>query len=543
MTTYSTSLKLELPGDGQQTGTWGQTTNKNLGTLLEQAITGVQSIVMSNATYTLTNLNGTVDEARNAILVVTGTNSAQRDIVAPLVNKIYTVKNATTGGFAIQIIGSSGTGAVIPNGVTSSVFCDGTNFYPLAVNTAGNLTVNGTLAVTGATTLTGALGGSTAVFSGAISSVSPAFTGTPTAPTATLGTNTTQIASTAFVQAATGALGTMSTQNANNVNITGGVISGLSSVSATTFTGAGTGLTGTASALSIGGNAATVTNGVVTTGAYSNPSWITSLAGGKITGAVALATAATDATNSTNATTVTGATQNNITSIPHLATVGTVTTGTWSGLFGAVSGANLTNLNANNLASGTVPSARLSGTYNINVSGNAATATSATSATNLTGGTMACSSGSITSGAPTLWFYDTDQADFACHVNSNLWYVLNQGGSGIFYMDQSGNTTANGNITAYSDERLKTNWRSVQDNFVPQLASIKSGVFERTDIEATQVGVSAQSLQTLMPEAVQTDKDGMLTVNYGAAALVAAIELAKEVELLRAELAELKRGK
>ena len=64
MTTYSTSLKLELPGDGQQTGTWGQTTNKNLGDLLEQAITGVQNIPMLDANYTLTNLNGTLDEAQ-----------------------------------------------------------------------------------------------------------------------------------------------------------------------------------------------------------------------------------------------------------------------------------------------------------------------------------------------------------------------------------------------------------------------------------------------------------------------------------------------
>ena len=55
-------------------------------------------------------------------------------------------------------------------------------------------------------------------------------------------------------------------------------------VTATTFSGAGTGLTGTASSLSIGGNAATVTNGVYTTGSYADPTWITSLAGSKITG-------------------------------------------------------------------------------------------------------------------------------------------------------------------------------------------------------------------------------------------------------------------
>ena len=56
-TTYSTSLKLALIGDGDQAGIWGQTTNTNLGTLLEQAITGVQSITMLDASYTLTNFN------------------------------------------------------------------------------------------------------------------------------------------------------------------------------------------------------------------------------------------------------------------------------------------------------------------------------------------------------------------------------------------------------------------------------------------------------------------------------------------------------
>jgi hypothetical protein len=166
--------------------------------------------------------------------------------------------------------------------------------------------------------------------------------------------------------------------------------------------------------------------------------------------------------------------------------------------------------------------------------------TSATNATNLVGGNMACSGGSITSSAPTLSFIDTDQADFSIHVNSNVWYVLNQGGSGIVYTDQSGNFTAVGSITSFSDERLKTNWRPVQDNFVEKLANIKSGVYDRTDMENTQVGVSAQSLQTLIPEAVRTDKDGMLSVNYGASAMVSAIELAKEIALLRAEIAELK---
>ena len=229
--TYSPSLRLELIGDGDQSGIWGQTTNNNLGGLIEQAVSGVITITMTNANYTMSNYNGVVDEARNQVLIVTGTNTAVRNLVAPLVEKTYVVQNNTTGGYAIQVIGSSGLGVTIPNGIAAYVYCDGTNFYNAISGSVGNYTVNGNLSVTGTTALTGALTASTAAFSGAISSVSPTFTGTPTVPTATAGTNTTQIATTAFVTGAittaTGALGTMSTQNANNVAITGGSITGI----------------------------------------------------------------------------------------------------------------------------------------------------------------------------------------------------------------------------------------------------------------------------------------------------------------------------
>lgn len=199
--TFSPSLRIELIGDGDQSGIWGQTTNSNLGTLIEQAITGVQTITMLDATYTLSSFNGVADESRNTVLVVGGTLTQQRNLVAPLVEKTYNIKNATTGGFGVQIVGSSGTGVVIPNGQTVPVYCDGTNFYGLVTGSATNFGVSGNLTVSGTASVTGALSGSTATFSGAISSVSPSFTGIPTGPTAANGTSTTQLATTAFVQA------------------------------------------------------------------------------------------------------------------------------------------------------------------------------------------------------------------------------------------------------------------------------------------------------------------------------------------------------
>jgi hypothetical protein len=228
-TTYSTSLKLALIGDGDQSGIWGQTTNTNLGTLVEQAITGVQGITMSDANYTLTNFNGTSDEARNAVLVVTGTNNAVRDLIPPLVEKLYTIQNNTTGGYAIRVIGASGTGVNIPNGTACLVYCDGTNFYSGLSGTSGNFSVNGVLSATNvsATNITA----TNITASANISSANATFSATVTAPTAANGTNTTQVATTAFVNAAvvaaTGSLGTMSSQNANNVTITGGTITGI----------------------------------------------------------------------------------------------------------------------------------------------------------------------------------------------------------------------------------------------------------------------------------------------------------------------------
>jgi microcystin-dependent protein len=111
-----------------------------------------------------------------------------------------------TGSQSVQIIGSSGLGVTIPNGIAAYVYCDGTNFYNAISGSVGNYTVNGNLAVTGTTALSGALTYGGVALSNSVTgtgsmalSASPTFTGTPAAPTAAAGTNTTQIATTAFV--------------------------------------------------------------------------------------------------------------------------------------------------------------------------------------------------------------------------------------------------------------------------------------------------------------------------------------------------------
>jgi hypothetical protein len=126
-TTYSPNLRIELIGTGEQANIWGNTTNRNLGTLIEDAIAGLATITMTNVDYTLSVVDGLVDESRQMILLIQGSNSQVRNVICPSVSKVYVVRNATTGGFGITIKTSAGTGVTIPNGKTSFVFCDGAN--------------------------------------------------------------------------------------------------------------------------------------------------------------------------------------------------------------------------------------------------------------------------------------------------------------------------------------------------------------------------------------------------------------------------------
>lgn len=108
-------------------------------------------------------------------------------------------------------------------------------------------------------------------------------------------------------------------------------------------------------------------------------------------------------------------------------------------------------------------------------------------------------------------------------------------GSGNLVFDGT-NLTCGGNITAYSDETLKMNWRGFPEDFIEQLAQIQSGIFDRIDSGLTQVGVGAGSLKKVMPDAVQDNENGLMSVAYGNAALAAVIELAKRVVALEKQL-------
>lgn len=123
--TYSQSLRIELVGDGEQDGVWGQTTNNNLGSLIEQAIAGVTTVDVTAADVTLTSFNGVVDEARSAVIEVNGTNVVTRNITIPNAQKTYIVRNNTSQTVGIKT--TSGTAFDCLVGTQSSVYCDGSN--------------------------------------------------------------------------------------------------------------------------------------------------------------------------------------------------------------------------------------------------------------------------------------------------------------------------------------------------------------------------------------------------------------------------------
>jgi hypothetical protein len=206
--TYSSNLRFELIGAGEQAGTWGTTTNTNLGTLIEGSIAGAASVSVTSANQALTYANGAADQARVAILRLTTTTGSNFTVYAPPVSKLYVISNES--GFQAAIYNSTalgnttpaGAGVLIPSGRIIAVWSNGTGFFQQTTHIDG-------LSLSGA----------------------------PTAPTAVAGTNTTQIATTAhvFAERTNTATLTNKTLTSPTINtptiatptITGGSISGI----------------------------------------------------------------------------------------------------------------------------------------------------------------------------------------------------------------------------------------------------------------------------------------------------------------------------
>jgi len=121
--TYS-NLKIQLMATGENSGTWGNVTNDNLGIALEEAIVGSEDVTFAsgNVTLTLTNTNAS-QTARNLRLNLTGTTGGARDLIVPAIEKVYIVNNGCADTVTIKVTGQ--TGVAVPAGKTMFVYNTG----------------------------------------------------------------------------------------------------------------------------------------------------------------------------------------------------------------------------------------------------------------------------------------------------------------------------------------------------------------------------------------------------------------------------------
>jgi hypothetical protein len=167
MSTYSTNLALTLIGTGEEAGTWGTTTNTNLGTLLEQAISGyVTQAVTAGADTTITIPNGSTGVARNMYIELTGTGGSNTNLIVPANKKLYFIYNNTSSG-QVTVKVSGQTGVSIPNGSKYLLVSNGTDIVQAITTNALNtssFTISQTgdnLNFTSTVTCTGSISGTT----------------------------------------------------------------------------------------------------------------------------------------------------------------------------------------------------------------------------------------------------------------------------------------------------------------------------------------------------------------------------------------------
>lgn len=376
--TYSTNFRLELIGTGDQQGTWGNTTNNNLGTLLEEAIGGYVTVDATAGNVTLTTVNGASDQSRNMVVNVTGTPGTSRNIICPAIRKVYIVKNSTDSSIVFKTASQS-PGITVPVGSTVFTYVNGTDVVNVTGSiasqnsnsvsiTGGSITGITDLAVadggTGASTLTGYVKGNG----------TSAFTASSTIPSTDisgLGTLATQSGTFS---------GTSSGTNTGDQNIFQTIaVAGQSNVVADTTTdtltlvaGSGITLTTNATSDSITIAATSGGGGTVTSVAVSGGTTGLTTSGGPITtsGTITIAGTLGAANGGTGATTLTGYVKGNGTSaftasstIPNTAITGLGTMSTQNANNVAITGGYLQTSSTNVTSPASTDGNIFSGTY------------------------------------------------------------------------------------------------------------------------------------------------------------------------------------
>jgi hypothetical protein len=153
--TYSSTLNLELQASGENSGTWGTITNNNL-TKVESAIKGYVAVAIASTTDSLTATDGTTaDEQSNAIIKLTGTLTGNTTVQCEAVENWYIVDNAASmSTYTLGFKPAGGTATNLVAGSKHIVYSDGSTMFDVLAD-AGNLKANGTLTVSGNTSLDG----------------------------------------------------------------------------------------------------------------------------------------------------------------------------------------------------------------------------------------------------------------------------------------------------------------------------------------------------------------------------------------------------
>ena len=153
--TYSSTLNLELQASGENSGTWGTITNNNL-QKIESAVKGYVSVAIASTSDSLTASDGTTgDEQSNAIIKLTGSLTNNTTMQCEAVENWYIVDNATSmGTYTLGFKPAGGTATNLVSGSKHILYTDGSTMFDV-LNDAGNITANGTLTVSGNTSLDG----------------------------------------------------------------------------------------------------------------------------------------------------------------------------------------------------------------------------------------------------------------------------------------------------------------------------------------------------------------------------------------------------
>jgi protein involved in polysaccharide export with SLBB domain len=148
--TYSPLLRVELIGTGDQSGTWGITTNANMGTVLEDAIAATATLNVTAGNVTLTTVDGGADQSRCMILKVTGTPGTSRNIIAPALSKVYMVINGSDAAVVLKT--SASTGVTIAPSANIVAAYNGSDFVAIAEALPNNVvTLDGVQTLTNKT--------------------------------------------------------------------------------------------------------------------------------------------------------------------------------------------------------------------------------------------------------------------------------------------------------------------------------------------------------------------------------------------------------